>query len=114
VRDFSTGAAVWEILDAWAQQTGYMLKSRDQVSSLYQRGTGFFMAPQILRMAWTGNGYRLEAWVRVPLYTRIFALGLMPSEVIVNSGGFMAALPRKQAREHVNLLLQTLGVTTIE
>jgi len=109
IRDITTTAPLWEILDSWAQQTGYMPVGHDDVSRLYQRGTGFLMAPQVLQVAWMGNYYRLQAWVRVPLYSRIMVLMLMPAEVIIDSGGFMATLPRKQAREHVNMLLQSLG-----
>jgi hypothetical protein len=114
VIDFTTEAPVWEILDNWAQQTGYLPKGHDPASRLYQRGTGFLMAPQMLQLAWTGNAYRLEAWVRMPLYNRIILLGLMPAEMIINSGSFWGSLPRKQAREHVNLLLQSLGLPPIQ
>ena len=67
------------------------------------------MAPQMLQMIYTGSSYRLEAWVRIPLYNRIILLGLMPAELAIDSGGFLGYLPRKQARQHVNLLLQALG-----
>jgi hypothetical protein len=114
VIDFTTDAPVWEILDNWAQQTGYMPRGHDQVSRLYQRGTGFWLAPQMLQLTWTGNAYRLEAWVKVPLFNRIVLLGLMPGELMVNSGGFLGSPVRKLARERVNLLLQTLGLQPIQ
>ncbi len=108
-RDITTAAPLWEILDSWAQQTGYMPVGHDNVSRLYQRGVGFWMAPQMLQVTWMGDHYTLQAWVRVPLYSRIMIFMLMPAEVTIDSGGFMASLPRKQAREHVNMLLQSLG-----
>lgn len=114
VRDFTTTAPIWEYLANWAQQTGYTPVGQNEVSRLYQRGTGFLMAPQMLQITWTGNAYRLEAWVKGQLLNRIVVLGLMPKEMIIDSGGFMGSLPRKQARQHVNLLLQSLGQPAIE
>ena len=109
VREFTAGPNIWQILDGWAQQTGYKLVAQDQVSRLYQRGEGFLVAPQRLQVTYTGTGYRLDAYVWVPLFTRIFTLMLMPEELKVESGGFTGSLPRKTARGHVNMLLQALG-----
>ncbi|OFW56785.1 MAG: hypothetical protein A2W01_12570 [Candidatus Solincola sediminis] len=109
VRDFMTAAPVWEILENWAQQTGYMPVSHGETSRLYQRGTGFLLAPQKLQVTWMGNSYRLEAWVKGPLFNRIVLLGLMPAEMIIDSGGFLGSPVRKLARGHVNMLLQALG-----
>jgi hypothetical protein len=109
VRDFMAGVDFWQILDGWAQQTGYKLIAYDNVSRLYQRGEGFLVAPQRLQVNYTGSSYHLEAYVWVPLFTRVFTLMLMPEELRLDSGGFTGALPRKTARGHVNLLLQALG-----
>lgn len=108
-RDFTAGADFWQILDGWAQQTGYKLIAYDEVSRLYQRGEGLLVAPQRLQANYTGSGYHLEAYVWVPLISRIFALMLMPEELKIDSGGFAGSIPRKKAREQVNLLLQALG-----
>jgi hypothetical protein len=109
VREFTAGAELWQIVDAWAQQTGYKLIAFDNVSRLYQRGEGFLVAPQRLQVSYTGTGYRLEAYVWIPPFTRIFTLMLMPEELRIDSGGFTGTIPRTRAREHVNLLLQALG-----
>jgi len=109
VREFTAGADLWQIVDAWAQQTGYRLVAYDQVSRLYQRGEGFLVAPQRLQVIYIGAGYRLEAYVWVPMFTRIFTFMLMPEELRLESGGFTGTFPRKTARGHVNLLLQSLG-----
>ena len=113
VREFTGGADVWAILDGWAQQTGYGPGGHDQASRLYQKGSGFWMAPRMLQMTYTGNAYRLEAWARLPLLHRIIPLGLIPAEMNIDSGGFVGSLPRKQAKEHVNLLLQALGLPAL-
>lgn len=109
VREFAAGDDVWQILDGWAQQTEYKLVGQDQVSRLYQRGIGFWLAPQMLSITWTGSAYRLEAWVRTPLFNKIVTFGLMPNELIIDSGGFVAILPRDKSRLNVNYLLQALG-----
>jgi hypothetical protein len=109
VRDFTAGADFWQILDDWAQRTGYKLVAYDAVSRLYQRGEGILVAPQRLQVNYTGAGYHLEAYVWVPLFTRIFTLMLMPEEMKLDSGGFTGSIPRKTARGHVNQLLQALG-----
>lgn len=109
VREFTAGPELWQILDGWAQQAGYKLIRQDQASRLYQRGEGFLVAPQRLAVTFTGTAYRLEAWVWIPMFTRVFTLMLMPEEVVIDSGGFVATLPRKTARGHVNQLLQALG-----
>jgi len=109
VRDFTAGADFWQILDGWTQQNGYKLIASDQVSRLYQRGQGLLVAPQRLQVNYTGSGYHLEAWVWVPMFNRIFTLMLMPEELKLDSGGFTGSIPRKKAREQVNLLLQSLG-----
>ena len=109
LRDFTAGADFWQILDGWAQQTGYKLIAYDQVSRLYQRGEGFLVAPQRLQVNYTGTGYHIEAYVWVPTFTRIFTLMLMPEELKIDSGGFAGTIPRVTARGHVNQLLQALG-----
>ena len=109
VREFTAGAELWQIVDGWAQQTGYKLVAYDQVSRLYQRGEGILVAPQRLQVIYTGTGYRLEAYVWVPMFTRVFTLMLMPEELRLDSGGFTGSLPRKTARKHMNLLLQALA-----
>jgi hypothetical protein len=113
-REFETAVDVWNIVDSWAQQNGYMPADQDQTSRLYQRGKGFWLAPQMLKLSTTETGYRLEAWVKTPLFNRIVTLGLMPPEIIIESGGFMAVLPRDKARLNVNSLLQALGLPPIE
>jgi hypothetical protein len=114
VREFTAGPELWQILDGWAQQTGYKLVWQDQATRLYQRGEGFLVAPQRLQVSYTGSGYRLEAWVWIPTFTRVFTLMLMGEEYVIDSGGFTATIPRKTARGHVSQLLQALGQPPVE
>lgn len=115
VREFVAGPEVWEKVDRWAESTGYRLMEQDQYSRLYQRGTGLLVAPQRLKISYTGSGYRLEAWAHVPHINRLLSFGLMPAELMLeSSGGLMGYFPRKKAREQVNLLLQELGLPLID
>lgn len=109
VREFQSDADVWSVLDGWAARAGYELVEQDQASRTYKRGKGFWVAPQKLKMAFTGQGYRMEAWVWLPMLSRIVSLFLMPEELRIESGGVSAVIPRNKAREQVNGLLQALG-----
>ncbi|MBC7248630.1 MAG: hypothetical protein H5T73_12765 [Actinobacteria bacterium] len=93
VREFTAGPEVWDILDRWAQDTGYRLIEQDQSSRLYERGTGLLVAQQRLKLTFLGNAYRLEAWVYVNLFNRIFTLMLMPEELVIDSGGSWGRSP---------------------
>jgi hypothetical protein len=109
VREFQVTFDVWSVLGSWAGQTGYLQVEQDQASRTYKRGTGFWVAPQMLKMTWTGAGYKLEAWVWFTLINRIVSLGLMPRELRIESGGFRGVIPRNTSRRDVSALLQMLG-----
>jgi hypothetical protein len=113
VRQIQAGAEIWGIADQWAATTGYVVAGQDETSRLYQRGTGFWVAPQMVRISSAQGGYFLEAWIRVPMLNRILALGLMPEEIIIDKGGFVAVIPRNRAREDVNKLLVSLNAPVI-
>lgn len=100
---------IWPIVDQWAQQNELNLVGTDEASRTYQRGVGFWVAPQMCRIGWNGNNYVLESWVRVNLLNRILTFGLMPGEIIVEGDGFLAVIPRTKGKEKANLLMQALG-----
>ena len=110
VRQFQATEDIWGKVDAWSVQSGYKLSEQDEASRLYQRGTGFWVAPQMVKLTAMPGGYNMEAWIRVPMITRVMMLGLMPGEMVVDSGGLVAVIPRNRAREDVNKLLNSLGV----
>lgn len=109
VREFQSDADVWGVANGRAAQAGYDLVEQDEASRTYKRGKGFWVAPQKLKMTFTGHGYRMEAWVWLPMLNRIVTLFLMPEELRIESGGVSAFIPRNKAREQVNGLLQALG-----
>jgi len=114
VRELQSDVNVWGVVDAWAAENGYALVAGDQVTRVYKRGTGFWTAPQMFQIGWTGNAYRLEAWVSVTGLNRVVTLGLMPEEMMIDGGGFVGSLPRQTARKHVNALLPRLGLAPID
>ena len=113
IRDFTTEFDPWPIIDGWANETGYRLKSGIGPSRLYQKGVGFLTAPMMLQIDQTGNRLHVEAWIRVNLFVRITALFLIPAEMGIESGGFKLVVPRSLARNRINTLLQRLNQVPI-
>jgi len=109
--DFST------ILDAWAVEHQYLLQREETTPEgpvrLYQKGTGFLVAPMMLRVLAAGDEIRMEAWVSAGFYVRMMSLFILPAEMTIESGGFKGTIPRKMARKAVNDLLGRLGVNLI-
>ncbi len=109
VREFQYPGNIWDAVAAWAQQNGYELKGTDQYGQYYQKGTGFWSTPRRVQLQWTGSVYRLEAWVHMPTLNYVLAWGMLPREMILESGGFRGVVPRNMGRKEVNLLLAMLG-----
>ncbi|MEE8372256.1 MAG: hypothetical protein V3R87_00780 [Dehalococcoidia bacterium] len=114
VRDFNFEGELWPIVDSWAQETGYNLKESNGAKRLYQRGHGVLVAPMMLEIAQTGKDVHFEAWIRVSLMVRLFALFLLPSQMGIESGGFQGVVPRKMARAAVNKLLERIDQAAIQ
>lgn len=113
VREFESSENVFDIVDAWSRENGYELVEAAE-HRLYQKGHNLAVMPMMLSIRPAGGRYRLEAWARAPLINRILALGLLPEEIVVDSGGRKAIIPRKKARGDVNKLLERLGVPPID
>ncbi len=109
---FQVAGSPWETIEQWAAQSGYKLVPQPgdtQRFRLYQKGSGFWVAPMMLAVSLDGDALTLQAWVRMTLFVRIMAFFILPAEMGVQSGGFRAALPRKMARDKVNVLLGLLS-----
>ncbi len=109
IRDFQHSGNVWDIAADWAQQNGYELRGTDQYGQYYQKGVGFWSAPRRVQLQWTGSFYHLEAWVYVPTLNYVLAFGILPREMILQSGGFRGVVPRNLGRKEINALLAALG-----
>jgi hypothetical protein len=101
----------WPVIDGWGKATGYIpnTTTATQHSRLYQKGIGFWVAPQMLAAQVDGNILTLQAWIRGTFIARLFSLFILPAEIRIASGGMTAAIPRKMARGDVNKLIQQLG-----
>jgi hypothetical protein len=99
----------WPVINVWGRQTGYLPMTDIGTSRLYQKGTGFWVAPMMLAAQVDGNVLTLQAWIRGTFIARLFSLFILPAEMHVRSGGFKAVLPRNMARGHVNKLIAALG-----
>ena len=78
-------------------------------TKLFQKGSGLFTAPMRAQFTHSGNTVEVQAYLHIPLFTRIMALFMLPQEMHVRSGGFRAVIPRNMARKAVNELLAQVG-----
>jgi hypothetical protein len=94
----------------WAKRKQFYAKGKlTGPTGLFQRGTGLMVAPMMCQIQVDHGLVTLQTWVRIPMFTRIFSLFMLPAEMHVRSGGFRAVAPRKIAREAVNELIHQLG-----
>jgi len=107
--DFDSVQDIQKIVEDWAQQHGYKFQEMEDDMRLYQRGSGFWTAPMRLAFIQNGEHVHLEAYVYAPLFNRLMAFFLVPKETHIESGGFVASVPRAMARKDVNALLESLG-----
>ena len=104
----------WPTIAAWAQNHRFLPREPQTGSTkLFQKGSGLFTAPMRAQFTQRGSEIELQAWVHVPLLTRLMALFLLPQEMSVRSGGFRAMVPRAIARKAVNELLADVGAVPI-
>ena len=110
---FPLNGEIWSHLDRWAPTFGYRPQPFPGPGRLYQKGTGFLVAPMMLSVRQENSTVTMEAWVRCNFFIRLTSLFILPPEIGVQSGGFKVVLPRKVAREAINVLLNQLGVPLI-
>jgi hypothetical protein len=110
VRDFQVGYDVAPVVEAWARENHYGFRGvAADGTRHYQRGNGILTGAMPLTVHQAGKEVHLEAWIHATLAARISALGLIPSDMGIESGGFRGAVPRQLARDSVNKLLAQLG-----
>jgi len=109
VLDFRLQGDPWSTIDMWALQSDYQLKQGSGPNRLYQKGTGFLVAPMMVQLQQVDGQLHLEAWIRGTLFARIGSFFIIPAEMGIESGGFRAIIPRGIARGNVNALLNSLG-----
>lgn len=114
VREFTVSTDVWPIVEAWARDSKYDLKGRIESARLYQRSLRFGMLPMMLQISQEADEVHIEAWLQADFVERLATLFLFPSEMGIESGGFMWSSPRGRMRSAVNELLRQLGQPPIE
>lgn len=106
---FDHESDIWHIVQKWALENRYKERESFTNGKLYQKGTGFLVAPMMLKIEQIGSSVSLEAWVRANIFVRAMSLFILPSEMEIGPGGFRGAAPRSIARKAVNKLLVLLG-----
>ncbi|MFO7578125.1 MAG: hypothetical protein R6W66_10405 [Pelovirga sp.] len=107
--EFPCPADLWLQVDAWAAETGFVLKQQEDNRRVYRKGHPLLMAPAWVEMRRSGKGVILEAWVSADMFLVLSMLAGKKAETGIESGGLTAALPRRRARTAVNRLLQRFG-----
>jgi len=104
----------WPTIATWAQKHRfYPREPQTGATKVFQKGSGLFTAPMRAQFTHRGETVEVQAWLHLPLITRIMALFLLPAEMNIRSGGFRAVIPRNMARKAVNELLAQVGAEPI-
>ena len=104
----------WPVIAAWGQQHKFLPRQPQTGNvKLFQKGSGLWTAPMRAQFTVQGEWLQLQAWVHIPLLSRIMALLMLPGEMNLASGGLRAVLPRSLARKAVNDLLGRFGAPLI-
>jgi hypothetical protein len=111
---FSHAGAVWPVVEGWARDNGYAQKQATESERVYQKGTGFLVAPMMLKISYEQTETSIEAWIRASALVRLMSLFTLPREMGIESGGIRAVVPRNMARNAVNELLAELGQPAIK
>jgi hypothetical protein len=108
LRTFTTTTDPWPVITAWASANGYKRMSGSDGQAVFKKGMGILVAPRMLELRTEGNQLHLQAWVHSGFFVRLMSLFILPSEITVESGGFVAMVPRNIGRKEVNGLLAQL------
>jgi hypothetical protein len=110
VSSFPIQGDPWPVIAAWAQKHKFLPREPQTGSTkMFQKGSGFWTAPMRAQFEVQGQSVHVQAWLQIPLITRLMAFFMLPAEMHIRSGGFRAVLPRNIARKAVNELLSQVG-----
>jgi len=110
---FGCGGDIYPAVERWAEENKFVLKENADAERLYQKGTGFWVAPSILRIRRENGQIVMEAYLAVNFFTRLMSLFILPSEIGIASGGMKAVVPRNMFRKQLNELLAELGAPPV-
>ncbi len=101
-REFASSDDVLGKVDRWAAANGYTLKSDDGKRRVYGKGINFLTAPMCFEVHRDGDRYATRSYVHVN--------GLiLKGDLALTHPGFLAKVPRANARKAQNLLFAELG-----
>ena len=104
----------WAVIDGWCQSSGYKLIEGGGASTrTFQKGSGFLVAPMKVAFSYEGGNMAVQAWIAPTFFARLMAFFILPAEMHVGSGGFVAVLPRNMARKAINEVLGKLQLPLI-
>jgi hypothetical protein len=113
--EFVSEFDIWSLVDKWAEKFDCKLIVSSNTERLYQiKGRYDSEYPSMLNIKRVNQNIRLEVWIKVPFYWRIFVLFIIPSEMGIESGGVRLVLARQTARDAVNILLIQLKQPMIQ
>ncbi len=104
----------WAQVDSWATQTGFVLVEKSDQGRRYCKGNRLLMAPIMVEFRQEGKKILLETWVVADMFLILSALSGKKPETGIESGGLTAMVPRRRAREAVNILLRHLNQEPIK
>jgi len=113
IREFTWNAELWPLVDSWASEHHFVLKTSENNRRIYSKGNRLIMAPTFLEISYKKGRVSLEIWVNADLFMIMSLLKGKKAETGIESGGLTAAIPRKQARDAINRLLEKLGQSPV-
>ncbi len=109
VLEFPCPRDLWPQVEAWAAETGFILARQEGTRRAYRKGHWLLMAPAWVELRQEGKQVILEAWVKADSFLLLSLLAGKKPETAIDSGGLIAAVPKRRAREAVNRLLARFG-----
>lgn len=104
----------WAVIDGWCQSSGYkLIEGAGTSTRTFQKGSGFLVAPMKVAFSYEGGALAVQAWIAPTFFARLMAFFILPAEMHVGSGGFVAVLPRNMARKAINEVLGQLKLPLI-
>ena len=91
--------SIWPLVEKWADENKYALKSSGETSRLYQRELGNASTSVNVSISQANDAVQIEAWYS----------DLLRKEIEIDSLSLYAALPRKEASAEIQKLLAALG-----
>ena len=102
------------IIEKWADENFFNVRSGDDGGIECQRGGGVMMCPIMVRLTQTGESVHLETWLEVDLLTQLTTLFMAPTQSTIDSSSTRLWREKEIARISVNKLLHEFGQPPIK